>query len=301
MIRTLNEMVDHARRKGKKGLAIAAANETEVLMAVEKARQENLIEGILIGDKTSILSVCDEAGLNPDDYSIIDIPEPVDSARECCQLIRKGDADFIMKGAIKTGEFMKAILDKEEGLSMGNLVSHVAVFEIPGFNRLLFVTDAAINIAPALSEKVHIIQNAVGFAHNIGYECPLVACLAAVEVVNPEKMPDTVESAELASMNKKGQITGCVVDGPLALDVAVSEKAAETKGLKSPVAGKADILVAPEIVSANILYKSLTYLAGARAASIVTGISAPAVLTSRADDHITKFMSIAMGAAGVKV
>jgi len=195
---------------------------------------------------------------------------------------------------------MKAILDKNDGLSAGGLLSHVALFEVENLDRLLFVTDAAINIYPTLLEKVQIVQNAAGIARNIGYDKPVVASLGAVEVVNPEKMPDTVDSAALTVMALRGQIKNCIIDGPLALDVAISEKAALVKGLKSPGAGKADILLAPEIHSANILYKSLTYISGAQAAAIVTGTIAPVVLTSRADDHETKFLSIAMGAAGIK-
>jgi phosphate butyryltransferase len=301
LIKTLNEMVEKARRGGPKKLAVAAADEIEVLMAVYQACKENVIEGILVGDKPSIQSACEKSGLKLEDFTIIDITDPKEAALECCRMIRRREADFMMKGAIKTGDFMRAILDKDDGLSAGGLLSHVALFEVPDLDRLLFITDAAINIAPTLPDKVHIVNNAVGIACNIGYDNPKVACLAAVEVVNPEKMPDTVDSAALTVMSLRKQIKGCAIDGPLALDVAVSEKAASTKGLKSEVAGKADILIAPEIVSANVLYKSLTCLAGAKAAAIVTGTIAPVVLTSRADDHYTKFLSIAMGAAGVKV
>lgn len=301
MIRSLKDMIDSARASGRKKLAVAAANEVEVLRAVEQARSEGLIDGILVGDKTAIESACEQAELKDSDYTIVNVSQPPVAALECSRMIREGKADFMMKGAIKTGDFMKAILDKNDGLSSGGLLSHVAVFEAKNIDRLLFVTDAAINIFPTLSEKARIVQNAVGIARNIGYDTPVVACLGAVEVVNPDKMPDTVESAALAVMSQRGQIWGCVIDGPLALDVAISEKAASVKGLKSPGAGKADILLAPEIHSANILYKSLTYISGAQAAAIVTGTIAPVVLTSRADDHQTKFLSIAMGAAGIEM
>ncbi len=300
MIKTLEEMLDRAKSLGRKRLAVAAADEFEVLKAVEEARKSGIVDGILVGDKRRILKTCNDAEINPENFSIIDIPDSREAADECCRLIRNKEADFIMKGAIKTSAFMKAILDKQNGLAEGGLLSHVAVFEINGFNRLLFITDAAINISPSLWDKVQIIKNAVNMARNIGYNYPKVACLAAVEVVNPDKMPDTVDSAALAVMSLRKQIKNCVIDGPLALDVAISEKAVEIKGITSPVAGKADILLAPEIISANILYKSLTYLAGAKAAAIVTGTIAPVVLTSRADDHQTKFLSIAMGTAGVK-
>ena len=300
MIKSLNELVEQARRTGKKRLAVAAADEVEILRAAEEARREGFAEPILVGDAPSISSACDKAGLEANNYTIVDFPNARDAAQECCRMIRRGNADLIVKGAIKTGDFMKAILDKQDGLVANDLLSHVAVFEIPDFDRLLFVTDAAINIMPTLSEKAKIIQNAVNLAHNIGYEIPRVACLAAVEVVNADKMPDTVESAALSMMSIRGQLTGCLVDGPLALDVAISAQAAEIKGLKSPVAGRADILLAPEIVSANVLYKSLTCFAKAKVAAIVTGTIAPVILTSRADDHSTKFLSIAMGVAGIK-
>jgi len=299
LLRTLKEIIDRARRRGKKRLAVAAANETEVLRAVDEARQMGLIDGVFLGRGQEILASCKVARIDPNNFAIIDIETPALAAKECCRMVRHGEADFMMKGSIRTGDFMKAILDKQEGLNCDSLLSHVAIFEIPGFDRLLFVTDAAINIAPILSEKIQIIQNAVNLACNLGYDCPKVACLAAVEVINPEKMPDTGESAALSIMSLRGQIRNCIIDGPLALDVAINRKAAQTKGLKSPVAGYADLLMAPEIVSANVLYKSLTCLANAKAAAIVTGAIAPVVLTSRADDHETKLLSIAMGVAGI--
>ncbi|MPM49891.1 Phosphate acetyltransferase [bioreactor metagenome] len=189
---------------------------------------------------------------------------------------------------------LRAVLNKEVGLRAGkNILSHVAVAEIPGFDRLIIITDAAMNVAPDLSQKVQIVQNAVSVAHAIGLECPKVACLAAVEVVNSD-MPACVDAAALSKMAERGQLKGCIIDGPLALDNAVSVEAAEHKGVKSPVAGRADILMVPELVSGNVLYKSITYFAKGNLTGIIVGAKAPVIVTSRADSAEAKLYSIAL-------
>ena len=200
-----------------------------------------------------------------------------------------------MKGLVSTGVFVKAILNKDNGLMTGSLLSHIAFFETPHYHKLLCVTDAALNIQPDLQEKAGIIQNAVGAMHRLGNRLPKVAVLAAVETVNP-KMEATVHASMLTLMQKRNQIEGCLVDGPLALDNAVSAEAASHKGIISEVAGDADILVTPDLNTGNVLYKSLIFLGGARTAAVVVGASVPVVLTSRADSDQSKFLSIALAA-----
>jgi phosphate butyryltransferase len=194
----------------------------------------------------------------------------------------------------------KAILDKEKGLRTGKLLSHVAVFEIPAYHKLLMVTDAAINVNPTLSHKAQIAQNAVDVAHSLGIELPNVACIAAVEKLYPVKMPATLDCACLSMMAKRGQIRGAVVDGPLGLDNAVSEESARVKGVKSEMAGKVDILLCPSVEAGNVIYKTLMEFTQARCAAVVVGTKSPVVLTSRADSHETKFTSIALGVASCR-
>ena len=198
-----------------------------------------------------------------------------------------------MKGNLSTSLILKAVLNKEHGLRTGNVLSHVAVFDVPHYDRPILVTDAAMNITPSLEEKVQIIQNAVNVAHSIGIEMPKVAPIAAVEVVNP-LMPATVEAALLTQMNRRGQIKGCVIDGPLALDNAINIEAAKQKGIQSEVAGQADILLVPAIETGNVLYKSLIYFAKAKVGAILAGAKAPVVLTSRADSSESKLYSLAL-------
>ena len=202
---------------------------------------------------------------------------------------------MVMKGLVDTATFLRSVLNKEVGLRTGKVMSHVSVFEIEGFDRLIFLTDAAFNTYPDLKAKVQIVQNSVSVAHACGIECPKVAPVCAVEVVNPD-MPATIDASLLSKMNDRGQIKGCVVDGPLALDNALSEEAAHHKGVTGSVAGKADILLLPNIDVANVMYKSLTYTAPTKNGGILVGTSAPVILTSRADSFETKVNSIALAA-----
>lgn len=300
MIEDLYGIVAKVKRAGPKRVVVAQAEEEEVLLALAEAVTEQIAQGILVGDLEKIRVICGRNHIKPDNFTIIDSDNGYDSALRCCELIREGQAEVIMKGAVPTKDFMRAILDKEQGLATGGLLSHVAVFELKSYPKLLLITDAAVNIAPTLLEKVQILKNAVEVAHSLGIETPRVGCVAPVEFVNPEKMPSTVEAACLTMMNRRGQIRGCIVDGPLALDNIISKEAAITKGIESEIPGEADIILVPEIESGNILYKSLTIFAGARCASILVGAKAPVVLTSRSDSHETKLMSIALAAVSVK-
>lgn len=299
-MKSLNDILGLAKKIGPKKVAVALAEDEEVLLALEQARKERIIEGILVGTKEKIEKL---ARKNQIDIRKFEIEEETDgfvASLKCCELINRGEADLMMKGLVGTAHFMKAILDKEKGLGTGKLLSHVAVFEIPRYPKLLMITDAAINISPSVMEKAQIIQNAVDVLHSLGIGTPLVACIAAVEKVNPEKMPATVDCACLSKMGERGQIKGAIVDGPLGLDNAISEKSAEIKGVKSQVAGNADIILCPNIETGNVIYKTLIEFAEAKCAAIVAGTKVPVILTSRADSHETKFMSIALGVASCK-
>jgi phosphate butyryltransferase len=210
------------------------------------------------------------------------------------ELLRMGHADLAMKGKIETGDFLRAALDREVGLRVGRLFSHVAVFEIPGFDRLLFVTDSGVVVAPTLEQKVEIVQNAIAVAQRLGVKQPRVAILAATEMVNP-KIPTTMDAANLAKMADRGQIQGGLVDGPLALDNAISPESVAIKGIKSVVAGSADILVTPDVEAGNMLAKAITYFARGKMAGVVVGAKTPLIVASRSDPHETKLISTALG------
>jgi phosphate butyryltransferase len=295
-LKTLDKLVDLARKKGLKKLVVAVAEDEDILVAIDNARKAGFIDPLLVGDKTRIKAASEKAGL---DISAIGLLHESDPARACALavgIIAGGKASILMKGMVSTSILMKAFLDKELGLTKGNLLSHVAFFESPYYHKLICVTDAAMNIAPDINEKVIIIQNAVSIYHALGIKMPKVGILGAVETVNP-KMEATLHAAILKTMNQRNQLTGCIIDGPFALDNAVSAEAASHKNIKSDVAGDVDILVTPDINSGNILYKALNFLGGATTAAIITGASAPIVLTSRADSERSKYLSIALAAA----
>lgn len=293
-MKTIAEILDAARAGGKKRLAVAAAQEHSALEAAASAADYGLVDPILIGDLAAMDAVAAELGIDISGYERIEEKDLKGAAARAVELVRTGKADALMKGIIDTSLLLKAVLNKEAGLNAGRLTSHVAVIEVPTYHKLLVVTDAAINIAPDMSAKIDIIANAVQVARAIGVEMPKVALLAAVEKVNWEKMPCTVDAAILTQMNRRGQIKGCVVDGPLALDNAVSAERARIKGIVSDVAGDADILVVPDIEAGNVLYKCLMDLGNARGAGIVVGAEKPVVLTSRADSSEIKLASIAL-------
>ncbi len=296
MLSNFEEIKNRVKSLEKQNVVIVCADDEEVLAAVRQAQDEGLIKATLTGDQASITKKAKDNNISLDGLDIINEPNPVKAAELSCQLVRENKAQVIMKGLIDTSKFMKAILNKEKGLNAGSLISHAAVFQTQTYSKLLIVTDAAINVAPDLNQKVQIINNSVKFAHSLGIETPLVACCCAVEKVNQKAMPATVDAALLAKMSDRGQITGCIVDGPFGLDNAVSEESARIKKISSPVAGKADIILSNDIESANYLYKSLMFLAKATAGAVVLGAAAPVVLTSRADSHEAKYLSIVLAA-----
>jgi phosphate butyryltransferase len=292
-VKSLAEVVEAAKNSGRKRVAVAAAQEASVLEAVVDAAINGLAEPILVGDLAAIDALARECKLDLSRFERIDAASPAAAAAEAVRLVRSGEADLLMKGIVDTSVLLKAALNKESGINTGSLVSHVAIIETAFYHKLLFVTDGAINIAPELGAKLAIIANAVKAVHSLGIALPKVALLAAIEKVNYEKMPCTVDAAVIAQMTRRAQVPGCLVDGPLALDCAVSAESARVKHISSEVAGDADILVAPDIEAGNILYKSLVDLGGAKGAGIVMGAAAPIVLVSRADSAQAKLASIA--------
>jgi phosphate butyryltransferase len=296
-MKSLNDILNLAKKIGPKKVAVALAEDEEVLLALEQAREEGIAEGILVGTREKMEELALQSKIELEKFEIQQETDEFQASFRCCELINRGKADLIMKGLVRTAAFLKAILNKEKGLGTGMLLSHVAVFEIPTYPKLLMITDPAINISPGLMEKAQIIRNAVDVFHSIGIETPLVACIAAIEKVNPDKMPATVDCACLSKMAQRGQIKGAIVDGPFGLDNAISQKSAEVKGIKGLVAGKADIILCPNIETGSVIYKTLIEFAQAKCGAIVVGTKVPVVLASRADSRETKFMSIALGVA----
>lgn len=290
----LNLLEQHKNIGAGLRVAVAGAADQEVVSILRPGHNLGL-SFILIGNESKILSLLADAGLAPSEFRIVPAEESKEVARLAVELIRAGEADILMKGLLTTAEFMRPALDAQKGLRTGRLLSHVAAIELPG-QRLVLLSDAALNIAPGIKEKTDIIRNAAMVAKQLGYTRPKAALLAASEEVDPA-MPATIEAAALAKMAERGQI--CLdldVDGPLALDNAISMAAAQHKGIHSKVAGLADILIVPDITCGNLLYKALVSLAGFQAAGVVVGSAAPIVLTSRTDRSSTKLNSLGLAA-----
>ncbi len=293
MIRNCAELVAAVKESRRLKIAVAAAADEDVLLVKDQVEKSGLADFRLVGDKRKIGMIARELAVQFDLDGVIDIPDTAEAARKAVSLVRSGEADLLMKGHLQTAEFLRAVLDKEIGLRTDRLLSQVTVTEKPEGEGLILITDCAMNIAPALQEKKKILENAVELAIGLGVEKPKAALLCAVETVNSE-MPDTLDAAILSKMAERGQIKNVQVDGPLALDNAVSLSSAEHKGINSPVAGRADILVVPDIRVGNALHKSLIYFAGREVASVVMGAKVPIIMTSRADSPATKYRSVAL-------
>ena len=278
-------------QNSKKRIALANAHDEPALSAVVHAKRKGVVEGTLIGKEKEIIDMLHEMGESEKDYEIINFDgEEVEAAKVAVALVKEGKADIPMKGILQTSSFAKAILNKETGLMPANakrLLSQVGTFEYEG--RLMMITDAAINIAPDVETQLGIIKNALPVANALGIDCPKVAVLSAVETYN-EKMPSTVSATEVA----KAGVEGCIVSGPLALDGTISMESVKHKGIANPVAGRADILLVPMIEVGNVLYKSITYIAGKTMASTICGATCPVIITSRADTPDSKYFSILM-------
>jgi phosphate butyryltransferase len=293
-ITTFVDLMAEARRVGPKMVAVAAPHEPEILLSAQDAQKEGIANCTLVGDRDLIRKLAAEQQIDITKMMLIHEPDPKTAARKVMELLRMGHADLAMKGKLETGDFLRAALDREMGLRTGRLFTHVAVFEVPGFNRFLFVTDSGVVVAPTLEQKVEIVQNAIMVAQRLGVHEPKVAILAATEMVNP-KIPTTMDAANLAKMADRGQIQGGLVDGPLALDNAISPESVAIKGIKGPVAGVADILVTPDVEAGNLLAKAISYFAKGKMAGVVVGGKSPLIVASRSDPHETKLVSMALG------
>ena len=275
--------------------AVAPPCDASSLAGAIEATRLGLIIPLLVGPRARIQAAADASGINLAGVEILDTPHSEASAAAAVQLVREGKAQALMKGSLHTDELMAAVVRRETGLRTARRVSHCFVMDVPGHADPLIITDAAVNIAPTLEEKMDILQNAIDLAHALGVAQVRVAILSAMETVNP-KVPSTVEAAALCKMVDRHQITGALVDGPLALDNAINMEAARIKNIESPVAGRANVLMVPNLEAGNMLAKSLTFLAGADAAGIVLGARVPIILTSRADTLLTRLASCAVAA-----
>ncbi len=297
MNKSFDEIVSKVKECGKKTVAIAAAQDEAVLEAVKEAKARGIADAILVGDESKIRKIAASMDMDLEGFRIIDEPDMIRASLKAVKLAHDGVADMYMKGIIDTKNFLKSVLDKEVGLRTGGALSHVAVFDIPCMEKLLFLTDVAFMTYPTLEDKVNIIKNTIPVCKACGVEVPKVAPLAAVEVVNP-KMPVTVEAAELTRMWEEGQITDCIVDGPLSLDLAIDPEAAKHKGATDrKIQGDADILLFPDIHAGNQVYKAIVHMApNVKNGCILTGTKVPVILTSRSDTFETKVNSIALAA-----
>ncbi len=296
MSKTFADLIAKVNECGMKKVSVAVAQDSAVLEAVKAAKERNIADAILVGDEGKIREIAASLNMDLSDFEIINVEDTTEAALTAVKLVHEGKADMYMKGLIDTKGFLKSVLDKEVGLRTGKPLSHVCVFEIEGIDHLLFLTDVAFIPYPTLEDKVNIIHNTLEITSACGIENPKVAPLAAVEVVNP-KMPATVEAGELTQMNKEGKIPGCIVDGPLSLDLAIDPEAAKHKGATDrAIQGDADILLFPDIHAGNLVYKCLVHTAKVVNGNILTGTKAPVILTSRSDDFETKVNSIALGA-----
>lgn len=298
----LTEIIAAAKAKGKKTLVAAYANDSHTLGATSKAIDEGIVDVILVGDKATIEATCKQEGIDINKYKeIVQEADEAKAAKVAVSLINEGKGQILMKGLCSTDKYMRAILAKEGGLMPAGkpVLSHVSVFEIPAYHKLLITSDVAIIPAPDFKQKKAIVNYVINTAHSLGIECPKVAMIAATEQML-EGMPACVDAALIAAMNKRGQIKGAVVDGPLAIDVAIDKESAQIKKLDSQVAGDADCLVWPAIEPGNVFYKTATKFAGAELAAMVVGAKVPCVLSSRGDSINTKTYSIALAALNVK-
>lgn len=283
----------------KKRVAVAAAHDEHTLEAVFKAVNDKLVEPVLIGDKAKIKEILKKLSIEFDENKIINTESDTEAAERTVELINEAKADFIMKGKLQTADMLKAVVNKEKGLRTGNVISHVAILEIPSYHKLIAITDGGMMLYPNAEEKKQIIENAVDVFLAMGYECPKVAVLAAVETVNP-KMPETVDADILKKMNQNGEIKNCIVEGPISVDLTFNKESAKIKGYESPITGEADILIVPNIASGNIMSKVLLEFANGTMAGMIVGAKVPIVLTSRGATSEEKYLSLVLSASAVK-
>lgn len=293
MIKSFKQIIEKVKSKEICKVAVAVAQDEPVLEAVRDAKKNGIADAILVGDKEKIELLAKKVVMDLSQFEIVDVKDVKEATAEAVRIVSEGRAQMLMKGLVDTATFLRAVLNKEHGLRTGKLMSHVAIFETRTIDRLIFLTDVAFNVFPSLAEKAQIIENSVLVAEAVGVNNPKVCPVCALEVIN-KNMPNTLDAHELTEMNQRGEIKNCTVFGPLALDNAISEEAAEHKSIFNPVAGKADILLMPNIEAGNIMYKTLTYTTDSKNGGILVGTSAPVILTSRADSASTKMYSIAL-------
>ncbi len=290
---TFDEMIEEAISAGPRTVAIAAAADREVLIAAEEVQRKGIAHCHLVGDESAIHALAEQEGLHLAGMTITHQPDPLLAAQEAVALARDGRADVISKGQLKTAELLGTVLDRRYGIRTGRLLTHVGIFEIPGMERLIYISDSGVVVTPTIYQKLRIIQNTVRVARLFGVEKPKVAILAASETVHP-KIPSSIDALALSRMATQGWVDNAVVDGPLSLDAAISPEAARIKGLSGEVTGHADILIVPSVEAGNTMAKSILYFAKGRMAGLVVGAKVPIIINSRADEHITRVLSIAM-------
>jgi phosphate butyryltransferase len=293
------QLINAAKKQKKtKRVALVAAEDEHSLEAVFLARNEGIVDPVLVGKKHAILEILGKLEISPVSCEIIDTGQDKNPAQIAVELINDGRADFLMKGKIETGNLLKPVVDKKNGLNTGNLMSHIALFELPSYHKLLVVTDGGMVTYPDLEQKKQIVANAVVTLHNMGYKNPKIAILAGVERVNP-KMQETVDAAEIKKMNQEGILPECIVEGPISYDLVMNRESARIKGFDSPHCGDFDVLVVPTMAAGNILSKALIYNGGAKMAGIVVGAKTPIVLSSRGATAEEKYLSLALSTVAV--
>ncbi len=299
-IKNFQEIIDKVKTlPTKKRMVIAAAGEEHTLQAALYARKEGVVTPVLVGDKKEIDRILNELGETVPEKDIYDVADVKEAAEKAVELIREEKGDFLMKGFLDTAVILKAVVNKEHGLGKGGVMSHFTMFEVPNYHKILVAVDGGMVTYPTLEQKKSIIENTVGVLRSYGYKNPKVGVLSCVEKLNP-KMPETVEADTLAKMNAEGEITGCTIAGPISYDCAMSSEVAKTKKYENPVAGNADVLVAPNIHAGNIMGKMLTITCGAKMAGFIVGAKCPIVLTSRGSSVEEKYLSIVMSAAAAQ-
>lgn len=297
MYRNFQELIESVKKTDTlKRVAVVAAHEKHTLEAVFHARNNGILEPILIGHENEIKDILRKLQTDPANIAIIDAPEDIAAAEKAVELIHKDQADFLMKGNIQTADLLRVVVRKENHFSVSNIMSHLVLYEIPNYHKLLAITDGGMMMYPNLEEKKAILENAVSVFLKLGYKEPKVAVLAAVEIVNP-KMPESVDGDLLKKMNQEGKIKNCIVEGPISYDLMMSKESAAIKGYQSPVTGDADILIVPTISAGNMLGKALIYSAGAKIAGFIVGAKVPIVVTSRGSTSEEKYLSLVLSAA----
>ncbi|NLL35741.1 MAG: phosphate butyryltransferase [Clostridiales bacterium] len=303
LLRSLEDIVDAARRaKGERVLAVAAAEDASVIEAALSAKRNQIADAILVGDEKRIQQILETMNHSPSEFRIVD-SDIGSSAERAVELVRSGRAIFLMKGRIETRDFLKPVVNRGSGLNIGRKMSHLAVLELPNYHKLIGNSDGGMILSPELEDKKQIIINATDAFRAMGYENPKIAVLAATETVN-SKVVETVDAANLQEMNRKGEITDCIIVGPLSYDLAMSQEIARLKGVECPHCGDFDVLISPNMSAGNILSKCLTISSGAKMAGIIVGAKAPIVLSSRGSTAEEKYYSIALAAlvaAGAEV